>query len=81
MSSPKTAVRGNRLSALSMLAAVVLVLWYQDIINLPLLWMAIALGSLIGYIMAVRATMLQMPQMVAPVSYTHLALCRGQRNT
>ena len=65
MSSPKTAVRGNRLSALSMLAAVVLVLWYQDIINLPLLWMAIALGSLIGYIMAVRATMLQMPQMVA----------------
>jgi len=41
MSSPKTAVRGNRLSALSMLAAVVLVLWYQDIINLPLLWMAI----------------------------------------
>lgn len=65
MSSPKTAVQGNRLSALSMFAAVILVLWYQGIINLPLLWAAIAVGSIIGYFLAVRATMLKMPQIVA----------------
>ena len=65
MSSPKSAVRGNRLSALSMFAAVLLVLWYQGIISLPLLWAGIAAGGLIGYFLAVRATMLQMPQMVA----------------
>lgn len=65
MSSPKSAVQGNRLSALSMFAAVLLVLWYQEIIDLPLLWAAIAVGGLTGYILAKRVTMLQMPQMVA----------------
>jgi NAD(P) transhydrogenase subunit beta len=65
MSSPKTAVWGNRLSALSMFVAVLLVLWSQNIISLPLLWAGMAAGGLIGYFLAVRATMLQMPQMVA----------------
>ncbi len=65
MSSPKSAVRGNRLSALSMFAAIILVLWSNNIITFPLLWAAIALGSLIGYYLALKATMLQMPQMVA----------------
>ena len=65
MSSPKTAVRGNRLSAFSMLAAIVLVLWRNNILNASLLWIAMAIGSVVGYIMSVRATMIQMPQMVA----------------
>ena len=65
MSSPESAVRGNRLSALSMFAAVILVLWYQGIISLPLLWAAVAAGSAAGYFLAARATMLKMPQMVA----------------
>lgn len=65
MSSPESAVRGNRLSALSMFIAVILVLWDQDIISLPLLWVAIVFGGLIGYFLALRSTMLQMPQMVA----------------
>ena len=65
MSSPKTAVRGNRLSAFSMLAAIVLVLWKNKILNASLLWIAMAIGSVVGYIMSVRATMIQMPQMVA----------------
>ncbi len=65
MSSPRSAVRGNRLSALSMVAAVLLVLWHNDIISLPLIWAAVAAGSLGGYLLAVRVTMLQMPQMVA----------------
>ena len=65
MSSPKTAVRGNRLSAFSMLTAIVMVLWENDILSAPLLWVAMAIGGIIGYIMSVRATMIQMPQMVA----------------
>ena len=65
MSSPKSAVRGNRLSALSMFAAIILVLWSQGIISLPLLWAAVAIGGAAGYFLAARATMLKMPQMVA----------------
>lgn len=65
MSSPRTAVLGNRLSALSMFAAILLVLWTNKILNVYLVWIAIAIGAAIGYIIAVKATMIQMPQMVA----------------
>ncbi|MGI6357307.1 MAG: NAD(P)(+) transhydrogenase (Re/Si-specific) subunit beta [Bacillota bacterium] len=65
MSSPKTAVTGNLLSAFSMLAAVLLVLWQNDILTAPLLWVAMAVGGIIGYVIGMRATMIQMPQMVA----------------
>jgi NAD(P) transhydrogenase subunit beta len=65
MSSPKTAVQGNRIGALAMLAAIVVVLTYNGIIDVPLLWMAVAVGGVLGYIMAKRVKMIQMPQMVA----------------
>ncbi len=65
MSSPKTAVQGNRLGAVAMLAAIVAVLMYNGIIDVPLLWIAIFVGGTIGYIMAKRVKMIQMPQMVA----------------
>lgn len=65
MSSPRTAVLGNQLSAFSMFAAVLLVLWANDILSTPLLWIAIAIGSVAGYLIGVKATMIQMPQMVA----------------
>lgn len=65
MSSPKTAVYGNQISALSMLSAIILVLVYNKIISMPLLWAAIFIGSIIGYIIAKRVNMIQMPQMVA----------------
>ena len=65
MSSPETAVRGNRLSALSMLLAVLLVLWVKGLLTVTLLWAAIALGVIIGYFLAARVTMLKMPQLVA----------------
>ncbi len=65
MSSPRTAVGGNRLSALSMLIAILLVLWKNHILSVPQLWIAIVIGGGLGYLMAVRATMIQMPQMVA----------------
>ncbi len=65
MSSPKTAVKGNRLGALSMLASVALVLWTNNILTVPLLWAAILVGSSIGVIMGQKVAMIQMPQMVA----------------
>lgn len=65
MSSPKTAVRGNLLAASGMLAAVMLVLWESEIIGLPLLWAALAVGSVIGYILATRVVMIKLPQLVA----------------
>ena len=40
MSSPRTAVRGNRLSALAMFIAVVLTLWNNRIMDVYLLWVA-----------------------------------------
>lgn len=65
MSSPKTAALGNRLGALSMFLAILLVLIYNKIIDLPLLWIAIIIGTVIGYYIAVKVSMIQMPQMVA----------------
>lgn len=65
MSSPKTAMQGNRLGAIAMLAAIVLVLVYNEIISLPILWIAMVLGGIIGYVLAVKVAMIQMPQMVS----------------
>lgn len=64
MSSPKTAVLGNRLGALSMFVSVLLVLVYNRIIDAPVLWIAVLLGAVIGYLIAMRVAMIQMPQMV-----------------
>lgn len=65
MSSPKTAVRGNQIGALSMFGAVLLVLVYNQILTAKILWAAMIAGAVIGYWLAVRVSMLQMPQAVA----------------
>ncbi len=65
MSSPKTAVKGNMLGVGSILVAIVYVLIYNKIIDMYLIWIAIAIGGSIGYYLAVSVTMLQIPQMVA----------------
>lgn len=65
MSSPKTALRGNQLGALSMFFAILLVLFYNGILDQALLWVAILIGGMIGCILALRVHMIQMPQMVA----------------
>ncbi|MDK2880787.1 MAG: H+-translocating transhydrogenase subunit beta [Clostridia bacterium] len=64
MSSPKTAVLGNRLGALSMFVSVLMVLFYNGIADVPVLWIAVLLGAIIGYLMAMKVAMIQMPQMV-----------------
>jgi len=65
MGAPETAVRGNRLAALSLLVAIVLVLWPNTMLTLPILLVSLAVGSILGVLLALRVTMLQMPQMVA----------------
>ena len=65
MSSPATAVKGNLLGSVSMAGAIILTLVSEGIVSLPLLWVAIAIGTLFGYYMAVKVAMIQMPQMVA----------------
>ncbi len=65
MSTPETAVQGNRLTALSLLTAIVLVLWRNNILPQPIIVVSLAAGAVLGLVLALRVTMLQMPQMVA----------------
>lgn len=65
LSSPKTAVSGNRIGALAMLASIVAVLVQREILDLPLVIASLIAGAAIGTFLAVRVTMLKIPQMVA----------------
>jgi NAD(P) transhydrogenase subunit beta len=65
LTKPKTAVRGNLLSALGMLIAIVVTLLDRSIIDYRLIAIGLAVGGLIGAIMAARVKMTSMPQMVA----------------
>ncbi|MDB5071953.1 MAG: transhydrogenase beta subunit [Candidatus Eremiobacteraeota bacterium] len=64
LSSPKTAVLGNRLSAVGMLIAVVATLT-QGIVNWIVIGSALVVGAAIGILSAQRVKMTAMPQMVA----------------
>jgi NAD(P) transhydrogenase subunit beta len=59
-----TAKRGNRLSAVGMLLAVVVTLLSKGL-DYPLVMAALALGAAIGYIAAKRVQMTGMPELVA----------------
>jgi len=65
MSSPATAVKGNLLGSVSMAGAIILTLTAEGIVSIPLLWVAIFVGTFFGYYLAVKVAMIQMPQMVA----------------
>jgi NAD(P) transhydrogenase subunit beta len=65
LSSPKTAVKGNMLGAIAMLAAVIVTLTHNDIIGQEFLWLALLVGGFIGVYIARKVEMIQMPQMVA----------------
>jgi H+-translocating NAD(P) transhydrogenase subunit beta len=64
LSSPKTAVIGNRLSAVGMVIAVVATLT-QGIVNWIVVGSAIVVGAIIGIVSARQVKMTAMPQMVA----------------
>ncbi len=65
MNSPRTAVSGNLLGALGMLGAVIVTMTGAGLLSVKVLWISLAIGVLIGYFLAIRVTMLGMPQMVA----------------
>ncbi len=65
MSSPKKAVKGNLLGAFSMLFAILVTLISHGIISQGILWISLAAGGLIGYMLAIKVAMIQMPQLVA----------------
>ncbi len=65
LTSPKTAVRGNLLGSLGMLIAIVVTLLDHRIISFGVIIAGMVSGGLIGVLMAQRAPMTAMPQVVA----------------
>ncbi len=68
LSSPKTAPQGNRLGAYGMSLAVAVTmakLYNEGIIGLELIIGGLAIGSIIGILMATRVEMTGMPELVA----------------
>jgi NAD(P) transhydrogenase subunit beta len=65
LSHPRTAVRGNILSAVGMFIAVVITAFDRNIISYEVILAGIVVGSAAGALMAVKVQMTAMPQMVA----------------
>jgi NAD(P) transhydrogenase subunit beta len=65
LSSPRTAVQGNRLAAVGMLIAIVATLLDQQIVGYVGIAIGALIGSAIGAVAAQRVQMTAMPQMVA----------------
>lgn len=65
LTKPKTAVRGNMLSALGMLLAVTVTLVNIGDVDYRYIVAGVVVGSIVGAVMALRIQMTSMPQMVA----------------
>ncbi|MCL1137618.1 NAD(P)(+) transhydrogenase (Re/Si-specific) subunit beta [Shewanella pneumatophori] len=65
LTKPRTAVRGNQLSALGMFIAVVVTLFDQNILSYEWIIAGVLLGGAIGAVMATKIQVTSMPQMVA----------------
>ena len=65
LGSPATAVRGNRLSSIAMLIAIVVTLFNAQILSFQWILIAAAIGAIIGAIAARKVAMTSMPEMVA----------------
>ncbi|MBW2229070.1 MAG: NAD(P)(+) transhydrogenase (Re/Si-specific) subunit beta [Deltaproteobacteria bacterium] len=65
LSSPKTASLGNFMAAVGMLVAIVATLLYQEVVDYPIVIAGIAVGGVLGAVVALRIQMTAMPQMVA----------------
>ncbi|MGE5235591.1 MAG: NAD(P)(+) transhydrogenase (Re/Si-specific) subunit beta [Acidobacteriota bacterium] len=65
LASPKTAVLGNAIGAVGMLVAIVATLVAGGVLDFPTVLAALALGALIGVLLALFTPMTAMPEMVA----------------
>lgn len=65
LSSPATAVRGNRVSGVGMLIAIIVTLFNQGVLSYEVIIAGMIVGGAIGLLMARRVEMTAMPQMVA----------------
>ncbi|QDX26849.1 NAD(P)(+) transhydrogenase (Re/Si-specific) subunit beta [Sphingomonas suaedae] len=65
LSSPATSRRGNRFGMAGMLIAVVTTLVTHEIASLPEILGAIAVGGIVGFVIARKIAMTDMPQLVA----------------
>lgn len=68
LTRPKTAVRGNLLSATGMLVAVVVTLLDNSIVSFDLIIAGALLGGAIGAVLAKKVQMTAMPQLVAALN-------------
>jgi NAD(P) transhydrogenase subunit beta len=64
LAHPRSAVRGNMMGALGMFIAIVVTLVDQQVLNWVYIVAGIAVGSIIGAILALRIKMTAMPQLV-----------------
>lgn len=66
LSGPKTAILGNRVGAIgAIMATVVIFFALGEVNNVEIIFTAMLIGSIIGFIAAKKVQMTQMPQMVA----------------
>ncbi len=63
--TPRGARSGNLLAAFALLMAVAVVLWRHKILQPELVLIALLAGSLVGWMVAIRVNMIQIPSMVA----------------
>lgn len=64
MSKVETAVRGNRLSALAMLLAIIMTFIKYNLLGIADVWIGLGIGSLISVVITKRTQMIAMPQLV-----------------
>jgi H+-translocating NAD(P) transhydrogenase subunit beta len=65
LSSPRTARNGNLIGAAGAVLACVTVFFAEDLKHVPAILVAIAVGTVLGFVGARRVQMTQMPQLVA----------------
>jgi NAD(P) transhydrogenase subunit beta len=64
LGSPATARQGNLISSVAMLLAIVVTLLDLNVVNYTIILGCVAIGSVIGTVMAQRVAMTEMPQLV-----------------
>ncbi len=64
LGSPATARNGNLVAAVGMLLAIVATMLDQKVLNYEMILVGLAIGSIIGAVIAYKVEMTQMPQMV-----------------